>query len=188
MAIGKILLAITMEGLSIPFPGSVFILGYSNAEKPGILEIIMLSVIMATIYTAMSFVPYYIGSKLGNKVYLLLGEKFKTGCEKGSGFLNKYGAIAVGISRPFGFGNYMSYLGGIIKMDKLKYGGLTFVGIFPWCFMMLNLGKIHLGKISEILGYFQKYSVYVCIAALLFAAVYLTVSIMRYRKLDRDEI
>lgn len=171
-----------IEGMSVPFPGIIFLLTWGSVNEPDIEKIALLSIFLAVSYTLGSFIPYYIGSKIGSRALDLFGEKVNAAVLKGGKLMNKYGLIIISISRPFGWGNYVSYIAGVSNVNKLKYSLLTFSGIYPWCFVMLYLGKRFRGNISFITEYIDEYTFYIYTVVLSIIAVFAVFKYIKYKK------
>lgn len=136
--IGLIGLFLTMfiEGASIPFPGIVVVLAYGYMMPLNILEASAVAAGMSFFYSIASLIPYAIAYKLEN----LLPSKLKRGVKKARNWFHKYGVWSIALARPFGVGNYISYVAGLTKVGPLRFLCLTFIGIFPWALAMLIIG------------------------------------------------
>jgi membrane protein DedA with SNARE-associated domain len=126
-----------LEGSSLPFPGIVVVLSYGYALSPSIVETVVISLIMSIIYSAATFIPYMLGSKSE----ALIRKKFGGKLSKAQAWFIRYGMWSISLSRPFAVGNYISYIAGISKVPKGKYFLCTFLGILPWSFIVLTIGK-----------------------------------------------
>lgn len=178
----KICISMLMEGLSIPFPGIIFLLSYGNVQSLSASEAAVLSVFLAASYTLGSFAPYAVGKRLGRNTLKIFGKKANRAIRKASLLINKYGLIIISVSRPFSWGNYISYIAGISKVKKIRYGILTFVGIYPWCFAVLLLGRIFRGNISYVMEYINSYTVPIYAGFGLIASVYVIFKVLKYKK------
>lgn len=125
-----------LEGSSIPFPGMLVILAFGNLKSPDWSEALWLALGMSLAYSLASFIPYIIGLRFQSS----LTGKLKI--DKVQYLFQKYGQWSICFTRPFGFGNYISYVAGMSRVDPIRYGILTFIGIFPWAYLMLILGSI----------------------------------------------
>lgn len=148
-------LGLAIEASSLPFPGTLVALVYGYLLDPSIMELIWLSLAAALVYTAASFIPYGIGFKLEDKIKRKMNKKK---FEKAQKWFAKFGQWSIAIGRPLGLGNYISYISGISKVKPLRFSVLTFIGIFPWIFVMFFLGQAgNLKAISGFLSNFQQY-------------------------------
>jgi len=77
----------------------------------------------------------------------------------------RYGYLSVAVSRPFGLGNYISYIAGMAKMNLKLYLFLTFTGIYPWSYSMLLLGRYFSGKYEAFKSFFLTNVNYLLLAA-----------------------
>ncbi|MDO5707909.1 MAG: VTT domain-containing protein [Andreesenia angusta] len=179
----KIALAMLLEGMSVPFPGIILLLTWGSLHNPDLYEILLLSLFLSAVYTIGSYIPYYIGDKLGNAVIKLFGEKVRRLFNRGSDMVRRFGVIVIAISRPFGWGNYISYIAGIAKINKIKYFFLTIIGIYPWCFIMLLVGKKFSGNISIVLKYINDMMIYIYIVIFLILIIFVFLKYKKYKKL-----
>jgi membrane protein DedA with SNARE-associated domain len=144
-----------IEASSLPFPGALVTLTYGYALDPSWIKLLILAVSTSVIYTIFSYIPYGIGFKLKDKI------KEKTSSkkiEKGQRWFRKCGLWSIALTRPLGIGNYISYVAGICKVNKWKFGGLTFIGIFPVTLLMLIVGKNgNLKSVQSMMGHAQTY-------------------------------
>ncbi|WP_374056711.1 DedA family protein [Rossellomorea sp. FM04394] len=127
-----------IEASSLPFPGALVTLTYGYLLDPSWGKLIILAFTSSLVYTVFSYIPYGIGYKLKDKI------KEKTNSKKmakGQKWFRKCGLWSIAITRPLGIGNYISYVAGISKVNKWKFGALTFIGIFPITLTMLIVGK-----------------------------------------------
>jgi len=170
--------AIFLEGASVPFPGIVVVLAYGGLLNMSLAGMAGISAIMAVIYSIASLIPYFIGNKLEH----LIRPNIRKGLDKASRIFNRYGIWSIALSRPFGIGNYISYLAGISGVGLLKYLLLTFAGIFPWCLAILYLGNYLNGNYDRFLVLFDEYKMEFYGTGLLLAMVFTGYAIWRRRK------
>ena len=132
-----------LEGLSVPFPGAAFVLlGGALAAKLRLnLWLVGLAAVLG--YALGAFGPYFLARKSGRQVFLKYGKYISLTPEKlqvAEFWFEKYGAWVVCLSRPFFFGNYVSYLAGLAKMNLGTYLLFTLLGTLPWCFALSAFG------------------------------------------------
>lgn len=173
--------AIFLEGASVPFPGIIAVLAYG-----GILELTLggmagIAAIMGIIYSLASLIPYFIGNKLEH----LLWKKIRKGLDKASRTFKRYGIWSIALSRPFGIGNYISYLAGMSNVGLTKYLLLTFMGIFPWCFAILYLGDYLNGNYDRFLMLFDEYKMEFYGTGIVLAVLFTIYSVWKRRKNER---
>ncbi len=144
-----------IEASSLPFPGALVTLTYGYALDPSWVKLVVLAITSSVIYTIFSYIPYGIGFKLKDKIK----EKTSTKkIEKGQKWFRKCGLWSIAITRPLGIGNYISYVAGISKVNKWKFGSLTFIGIFPITLAMLIVGKNgNLKSVQSMMSQVQTY-------------------------------
>lgn len=173
--------ALFLEGTSIPFPGILIVLAFASAARPSFKETMAIGAIMALAYTIASFIPYAIGRIFGPRVLSIFDKrkKVKASIEKGKIIVEKYGVVTMAISRFFGWGNRISYIAGISKIDYIPYSGLTFLGIYTWSVIMLNLGKIFKGDTKFILNLIEQYTIYIYIIVGIVVIIYFLLALIK---------
>lgn len=149
-------LTMFLEGSSLPFPGIVFVLSYGYVLSPGWIHTIFIAMGMSFFYTLASLIPYFIGKRVKGA----FPKKMKKGLEKGISLFEKYGIWSIAFSRPFGIGNYISYVAGMSRVHILKYGILTFIGIYPWSYVMILVGDYFEGNYEKFQAFLHEYSEY----------------------------
>ena len=147
---------IFLEGSSLPFPGVALVIAYGGLLEHNYAGTALLSLALAATYSIASLLPYF----LGNKLEEAFKKKFHKGLKKASDLFKRYGIWSIALSRPFGIGNYISYLAGISRIPIHKYLTLTFLGIYPWCFIMLRLGHYFNGNYQAFQNFFETYQFY----------------------------
>jgi membrane protein DedA with SNARE-associated domain len=164
--------AMFLEGSSLPFPGIVVVLAYGSILKFSYLNTFIVAVGMSVSYCVASLIPYSIGRKFESQFF----KNSKKGLNKASNLFVRYGGWSVALTRPFGLGNYISYVAGISKMKLTPYLLLTFLGIFPWSFLMIVLGHYLNGSYEALRELYQSNSLYFYMAlAFLLVMIFLYV-------------
>jgi membrane protein DedA with SNARE-associated domain len=173
-------LVMVLEGSSLPFPGIVMVLSFGYLFSPSYLETAFIALGMSISYSLASLIPYLLGMKMEG----FLKKRIKKGLEKGQVFFNRYGIWSIALSRPFGIGNYISYIAGMSKIHLVKYLLLTFIGIYPWSYVMILLGNHLKGNYELYKEYFSTYSVYVYGALFVIIAIFVFIY---YKKSKREK-
>lgn len=181
--------AMFLEGSSIPFPGIVVVLGFGSLERPSFNHSLVVAFFMATTYTLASFIPYAIGRKLGIKVLSIFDKrkKIKASIDKSKEIVDKYGIFTIAISRFFGWGNKISYIAGVSKINCLSYGILTFIGIYIWSLIMVNIGKIFKGNTHLAIEMIKKYTLYMYIIVGVVVVIYFGILLIKYKLKNEDK-
>mgnify|MGYP000448082004 FL=1 len=99
------------------------------------------SLLVALAISCASTVGYFLGRKLGDGVVKnLVGSSTE---DKLEDFLNDYGFWAIAITRlnPFLSNDAISFVGGILKMNYLKFLGATLAGIAPLTLFIAIMGE-----------------------------------------------
>ncbi|MYL34766.1 hypothetical protein GLW08_02725 [Pontibacillus yanchengensis] len=172
-----LLLSLAIEASSLPFPGAVVVLTYGYILKSSALASFGIALLAGAVYTAFSFIPYYIGYKIDHKVKQWFNENK---IEKVERWFTRCGEWTIALSRPLGLGNYISYFSGLSKVRPYRFAVITFIGIFPWIYLMLMLGNIgNLESMKSLLSSTQQY-IYIGLGVLLIA--YISFNFFRKKK------
>ncbi|WP_047154202.1 DedA family protein [Aneurinibacillus tyrosinisolvens] len=145
LGMAGLLVVMVIEGLSIPFPSILVVPTYGYFSHPTLPEIMLMSFWMSITCTVFSFIPYMVSNKLEVKIK----KRFSKKLQKGQRWFHKYGEWSILFSRLLGAG-YISYVAGMSKISRWKYGLLTFIGVYPWAFILLFLGRLYKGNAEEI--------------------------------------
>lgn len=144
-----------IEGSSLPFPGVLAVLAYGYILSGDIWYHAYIAVWMSVMYSLSSLIPYFIGKKLGN---FFKGKSIRRRIRRSKVFFVRYGQWSVAVSRPFGLGNYISYVAGLSHMNIGRYLILTFIGIYPWSLVMILLGHYFKGNYDAFQAFYQQHS------------------------------
>lgn len=166
-----------LEGSSLPFPGVFVVLSFGYILSPGYLEIAVIAVGMSVFYSIASLIPFFLAAKLQGH----LPKRINKGLVKGQAYFKRYGIWSIAISRPFGIGNYISYVAGLSKVNPFKYFLLTLIGIYPWSYGMMFLGDYFNGSYEAIKQFFREQSIYGYAAAFIVILIGLFYIVRKYR-------
>lgn len=178
IGISGLYFAMFLEGSSLPFPGIAIVLSYGYLLSPGYVNTVFIAASMSIFYTLASFIPYFLGLKLEE----ILPQRLQKKLEKGTMFFNRYGIWSITFSRPFGIGNYISYVAGVSKVHIVKYFFLTFLGIYPWSYIMILLGNYFKGNYKILKEYFSTYSIYGYGVVIATIAIVIFIFYMKFQK------
>lgn len=173
--------AMFLEGSSLPFPGIAVVLAYGFILPVNYWNTLWIAAGMSVVYCLASLIPFYLGGQLEG---IFNGRKRK-GFEKAKDLFVRYGRWSVALSRPFGIGNYISYVAGASKMKVIPYLLLTFIGIYPWSYVMILLGNYFNGSYEAFQAFYQDNSVYIYSTM---AVVLLTISLYLFLKNRRRTV
>ena len=167
-----ILLSLLIEGSAFPFIGTFFIVTVGFVMDLSWFELAWISILGSFLYAAGSYIPYYLGYKLGSSVVNRLSEKRRESLEKATAAFRKYGIWSVAISSPLHLGNVVPFVAGMSRMNLLHYTLLTMLGIAPSTFVLLSIGQYYTGDVETVVEIINEYQVYVLIGFILVTAVY----------------
>ncbi|MBS4210067.1 DedA family protein [Bacillus sp. FJAT-50079] len=156
IGLSGLFIAMFLEGSSLPFPGLAIVLSYGYLLSPEYVATIFIAAGMSVFYSLSSLIPYFIGEKLER----IFPNKLRKKLDRGIHLFNRYGVWSIALTRPFGVGNYISYVAGMSKVNVYKYLLLTFIGIYPWSYVMILAGAYVNGNYEVFKNYFSTYSIY----------------------------
>jgi membrane protein DedA with SNARE-associated domain len=160
--------ATAIEASSLPFPGATFVLIYGYLMDVSTWQLVAISALNSLVYVVFSLIPYYIGKYLGNLTQKKFDEKK---VKKAQDWFQKYGEWSITLSRPTGFGNYISYISGISDISIWRFGLLSYLGVFPWNTLLLFIGNYgSLETVERFLAMTRKVGVMITIILVLAAA------------------
>ena len=172
--------ATAIEASSLPFPGATFVLIYGYLMDVSSWQLVAISALNSLVYVVFSLIPYYIGKYLGNLSQKKFDEKK---VKKAQYWFQKYGEWSITLSRPTGFGNYISYISGISDISVWRFGLLSFLGVFPWNTLLLFIGNYgSMETVERFLGMSQKVGVMITIILVMAAAVILWVFLKKNKE------
>ncbi|QTL52896.1 MULTISPECIES: DedA family protein [Priestia] len=140
-----VLLSLFIEGSAFPFIGTFFIVTVGFILDLSWFEIGGISILGSFLYAVGSYIPYFIGYKLGNSLENRLSPSKRAGLEKAKANFSKYGIWSIVISSPLHLGNVIPFLAGVSNMNLRLYTLLTMIGIAPTTFLFLSIGHFYNG-------------------------------------------
>jgi membrane protein DedA with SNARE-associated domain len=139
-----ILLLMAIESACIPLPSEVIMPFSGYLVYTGRFQLIWVATVGALGCNLGSLVAYYIGYYGGRPLverygsYLFLSEKELNWADR---FFDKWGDWAVFLSRLLPVvRTFIALPAGIAKMKQVRFHVFTFVGSWPWCFMLAYIG------------------------------------------------
>ncbi|MGI6475389.1 MAG: DedA family protein [Thermoactinomyces vulgaris] len=177
--------ATAIEASSLPFPGATFVLIYGYLMDVSTWQLVAISALNSLVYVVFSLIPYYIGKYLGNLTQKKFDEKK---VKKAQDWFQKYGEWSITLSRPTGFGNYISYISGISDISVWRFGLLSYLGVFPWNTLLLFIGNYgSLETVEHFLAMTRKVGVMITII-LVFAAAFILWYYLKKNKEQKQHI
>jgi membrane protein DedA with SNARE-associated domain len=127
-----------LEGAGVPWPGSIIVAGAGLTSGGGWPALCLMATAFSVTYCLGALAQYGIGRALGAAALTWLSDKQRMRLET---MMARYGTGAVLWTRPLAIGNYVSIPAGIMRMPVLKFLLYTLLGIWPWAFGMLLIGR-----------------------------------------------
>jgi membrane protein DedA with SNARE-associated domain len=180
--IAAVLLSLFIEGSALPFIGTFFIGSVGFILNVSWFEIAWISVAGGLLYAIGSYIPFYIGSKLGSSIEKRLNPVRRESLEKAKASFSKHGIWSVAISSPLHLGNVIPFLAGMSKMNLRLYTLLTMLGIAPTTFLLLSIGRLYPGDSEGIIEKISEYQSIVLIGFVLITVLYTVLKIRRKKQ------
>jgi membrane protein DedA with SNARE-associated domain len=139
-----VVLLMAIQSACVPIPSEVIMPlgGYALAHTQ--LELILLAVVASLASNVGSIPAYWVGAKGGRPMverygrYLLLSKRDLDMADK---FFNNYGSITVLVGRMLPIvRTFIAFPAGIARMNQVRFHIYTFIGSFPWCYVLAYVG------------------------------------------------
>ncbi|AJY75141.1 DedA family protein [Paenibacillus beijingensis] len=177
-----VLASLFIEGSAFPFIGTFFIVTVGFVMNLTWFEIAWVSLLGSFVYAVGSYVPYYLGYKLGNSVVNRLSPARRKSLEKATDAFSKYGIWSVAISSPLHLGNVVPFVAGMSKMNLRQYTSLTMLGIAPSTFIFLSIGRFYPGDTEAVMDTIVEYQSFVLIGFVIITAAYVGWKVYKQRR------
>ncbi len=177
-----VLLALFIEGSAVPFFGSFFMVTVGFILDFTWIELTFISLLGSLLYALGSYIPFFIGKKLGTTLELRLSLAKKEKLAKAKASISKHGVWSVAISSPLHLGNVVPFLAGMSNMNLRLYTILTMIGIAPSTFLFLSIGSFYHGDSQTIIKIIIDYQAILLYGFILITAIYLARKMITHHK------
>ena len=139
-----VLVLMAIQSACVPLPSEVImpVAGYALAH--GQMQLILLATIGSIGANLGSIPAYWVGAKGGRPAierfgkYVLLSGRDLDLAER---FFTKYGSITVLVGRLLPIvRTFIALPAGIAKMNQVRFHVYTFIGSWPWCYVLALIG------------------------------------------------
>ncbi len=139
-----VVLLMAIQSACIPIPSEVIMpfAGFALAHSQG--QLILLATLASLASNLGSIPAYWVGAKGGRPLverygrYLLLS---KRDLDLADHFFAKFGSITVLVGRMLPIvRTFIAFPAGIAKMNQLRFHLYTFIGSWPWCYVLAYVG------------------------------------------------
>jgi len=193
LGLAGIVVATALESCCIPLPseivmplaGVMFVEGKLLAGVNFWLGLVLLALAGAIGCLIGSIAAYGIGYAGGRPLMLKYGRYVlisQHDADMADRFFQKWGGATAFFSRLLPIvRTYISLPAGITKMPFVKFCVYTFLGSFPWCFLLAYVGTVVGNNLSVLTPIFRSFEVVIIIALVILLALY----IWRHLRNDR---
>jgi membrane protein DedA with SNARE-associated domain len=139
-----VVLLMAIQSACIPIPSEVImpLAGYALAHTQ--VQLILLATVASLASNLGSIPAYWIGARGGRPMverygrYLLLSKHDLNMADK---FFSRYGSITVLVGRMLPIvRTFIAFPAGIARMNQVRFHIYTFIGSFPWCYVLAYIG------------------------------------------------
>jgi membrane protein DedA with SNARE-associated domain len=139
-----VFLLMALQSACIPIPSEVIMpfAGYKLAH--GWADLVLVATVASIASNIGSIPAYWLGAAGGRPMierygrYILLQRRDLDLAEK---FFNRYGSIAVLLGRMLPIvRTFIAFPAGMAKMNQVRFHIYTFIGSWPWCFVLAYVG------------------------------------------------
>jgi membrane protein DedA with SNARE-associated domain len=148
MGYGGVVLLMAIESACIPLPSEVIMTFAGYLVSTGELNLIGVATAGAIGCNLGSIPAYYAGQYGGRAFILRWGKWVLIGADeldRAERFFARFGSLSILIGRLLPvIRSFIAFPAGMARMNQVRFHIYTFVGSWPWCFVLALIGK-HLG-------------------------------------------
>ena len=199
LGLAGIVVAMALESCCIPLPseivmplaGVMFVEGKLLAGVNFWLGLVLLALAGAIGCLIGSSAAYGIGYAGGRPLMLKYGRYVlisQHDADMADRFFQKWGGATAFFSRLMPIvRTYISLPAGITKMPFIKFCIYTFLGSFPWCFLLAYVGTVVGNNLSALTPIFRSFEVVIIIALVILLVLYIWRHILNDRKARAEQ-
>jgi len=199
LGLAGIVIAMALESCCIPLPseivmplaGVMFVEGKLLAGVNFWLGLVLIALAGAIGCLIGSTAAYGIGYTGGRPLMLKYGRYLlisQHDADMADRFFQKWGGATAFFSRLMPIvRTYISLPAGITKMPFIKFCVYTFLGSFPWCFLLAYVGTVVGNNLSALTPIFRSFEVVIIIALLILLVLYIWRHILNDRKARAEQ-
>jgi membrane protein DedA with SNARE-associated domain len=140
----SVVLLMAIQSACIPIPSEVImpLAGYALSHTQ--LQLIILATVASLASNLGSIPAYWVGAKGGRPMVERYGSMIllsRRDLDLVDHFFAKYGSITVLIGRMLPIvRTFIAFPAGVAKMNQLRFHIYTFIGSWPWCYVLAYIG------------------------------------------------
>jgi membrane protein DedA with SNARE-associated domain len=140
----SVVLLMAIQSACIPIPSEVImpLAGYALAHTQ--LQLIILATVASLASNLGSIPAYWVGAKGGRPMVERYGSMMllsRRDLDLVDHFFAKYGSITVLVGRMLPIvRTFIAFPAGVAKMNQLRFHIYTFIGSWPWCYVLAYIG------------------------------------------------
>lgn len=148
MGYGGVALLMAIESACVPLPSEVIMPFAGYLVSIGTLNLIGVATAGA-IGCNLGSIPAYYAGKYGGRPFILRWGKWvligADELDKAEAFFARFGSLSILIGRMLPvIRSFIAFPAGMARMNQVRFHIYTFIGSWPWCFILALIGK-HLG-------------------------------------------
>ena len=139
-----VVILMALQSACIPLPSEVIMPLAGLVLAHSQLDLVLLATLASLASNLGSIPAYWVGAKGGRPMverygsYLLLS---RHDLDRVDGFFVRFGSLAVLIGRMLPIiRTFIAFPAGVAKMNQVKFHVYTFIGSWPWCYVLAWIG------------------------------------------------
>ncbi len=141
---GMVVLLMAIQSACVPIPSEIImpLAGYALAHTQ--MQLVLLATVASLASNLGSIPAYWVGAKGGRPMverygsWLLLS---RHDLDRVDHFFARYGSVTVLVGRMLPIvRTFIAFPAGVAKMNQLRFHIYTFIGSWPWCYVLAYVG------------------------------------------------
>ena len=178
-----------LEDFGVPVPGETILVAGAVYAGTGRLNVVVLGVVALVAAVAGDNVGFAIGHFGGRPLVLRWGRYVfltEARLDKAEGFFRRHGGKIVTIARFIeGLRQANGIVAGIARMHWLRFLAFNLLGAALWCAVWISVGYEAGSRIDVLYRQFQRYEMYIGIAAAVLVVAVIVRTLIRHRRNPR---
>ena len=140
----SVAILMAIQSACIPIPSEVIMPFAGAALAHSQMDLILLATIASLASNLGSIPAYWVGARRGRPMVERYGSRLllsRHDLDRVDQFFQRYGSIAVLIGRMLPIiRTFIAFPAGVAKMNQMRFHIYTFVGSWPWCYVLAYIG------------------------------------------------
>jgi membrane protein DedA with SNARE-associated domain len=140
----SVILLMALQSACIPIPSEIImpVAGYALCHSQA--QLVLLAIVASLASNLGSVPAYWVGARGGRPMVERYGSWMllsRHDLDRVDAFFGRFGSLAVLIGRMLPIvRTFIAFPAGVAKMNQVKFHIYTFIGSFPWCYVLAYIG------------------------------------------------